>query len=137
MVHGFITEIRPSNQEQLTDPDDPDNLEEDQYGDEQMEEDNNDVDEGGYNNENDDPDDDFLMDTTIFNQAEQIMNDLFFVQYPGNDNETLGSFNELYSDDSSSLRPEEPGIYAYFIIQSESVFIVSFYIFKKFYDLVH
>ena len=108
MVHGLMTELQPSNQEQLTDPDDPDNLEEDQYGDEQMEEDNNEVDEGGYNNENDDPDDDFLMDTTIFSRAEHIMNDLFFVQYPSNENETLGSFNELYNDDSS-LRPEEPG----------------------------
>lgn len=107
MVHGLITELQPSNQEQLTDPDDPDNLEEDQYGDEQMEEDNNEVEDGGYNNENDDPDDDFLIDTSIFNRPEHIMNDLFFVQYPSNDTETLGSFNELYSDDTS-IRPEEP-----------------------------
>lgn len=107
MVHGLITELQPSNQEQLTDPDDPDNLEEDQYGDEQMEEDNNEGEDGGYNNENDDPDDDFLIDTSIFNRPEHIMNDLFFVQYPSNDTETLGSFNELYSEDAS-IRPEEP-----------------------------
>ncbi|KAL0267717.1 UNVERIFIED_CONTAM: hypothetical protein PYX00_009908 [Menopon gallinae] len=109
MVHGLITELQPSNQEQLTDPDDPDNLEEDQYGDEQMEEDNNEVDEGGYNNENDDPDDDFLMDPSVFSRPEPIMNDLFFVEYPGNDGETLGSFNELYGDDPT-IRHEEPAV---------------------------
>ena len=65
-----------------------------------MEEDNN---EGGCNNENDDPDDAFLIDTSIFNRwPEHIMNDLFFVQYPSNGTEALGSFNELLNPRSTS-----------------------------------
>lgn len=110
MVHGLITELQPSNQEQLTDPDDPDNLEEDQYGDEQMEEDNNEGDEGGYNNENDDPDYEFLNDPANFGRPEPLMNDLLYIEYPGNDGETLGPFNELYGDDPSmTIRHEDPG----------------------------
>jgi len=60
MMNGLITELQPSDQEQLTDRDEPDNLDYDEYGDEQMEEDNNDGEEGGYKDENYDLDDDFF-----------------------------------------------------------------------------
>ena len=49
----------------VSDRNDPDNLDKDKYGDEQMEEDNN---EGGCNDENDDLGDNFLIDTSIFNR---------------------------------------------------------------------
>ena len=131
IMNGLITELQLSNRELLTDRDDPDNLDYDEYGDEQMEEDNNDEEEGGYKDENDDPDDDFLMDTSIFDRGrEHIMDDLFFVEYPSNYTDALGSFNNLYGYDTS-IRPEKPVVqpsvqYAWLVRRNreESAFVM-------------